>query len=206
MKKIFKKTVFFLLMSSITMLYGCSKGQSELFLTTRDNDLAEVQQSDMEISENGLTLAQQNKTGPEDTVFVYICGEVLKPGVYEMPVGSRIYEVINLAGGLTGEADPDYLNQVEMVEDGQKIKVPILQEYPLQDENQEIQGKGGRVNINTATEEVLTTLTGIGSSRAKDIISYRDNNGGFKSIEEIKNVSGIKDGLYNKIKDGITVD
>lgn len=196
-----KKIAFFLGICVSMIISGCRKEQGEMFLAARDGDSKEVLQELAEISENDLALTEQN-----NTIFVFICGEVLNPGVYEVPAGTRIYEVVNLAGGLTEKADMDYLNQVELVEDGQKIKVPILQINAMGESDSKATQADGLVNINTAQEESLMTLNGVGSSRAKDIISYRENNGGFKSVEEIKNVPGIKDGLYNKIKDRITVD
>lgn len=139
----------------------------------------------------------------EETVFVYVCGQVNKPGIVELRKGARIYEAIVGAGGITENGNPDAINQAKPVEDGQMIYVPMIgEEYTT--EGMEGQGDG-LVNINTAGVSELTTLPGIGESRANDIISYRDSNGGFKSIEDIMNVPGIKEAAFSRIKDYIKI-
>ena len=161
--------------------------------------------------------------------MVHVCGAVEQPGVYELPQGSRIYQAIECAGGLSDEADPDYLNQADFVSDGEKVYVPTREEVTELDSRlqnimvqadglgvsysasesiqsgQEEQGKSGLVNLNTASEDQLCTLPGIGSSKAKSIIAYREEHGSFDRIESVMNVAGIKDGLFQKIKAYITV-
>lgn len=161
--------------------------------------------------------------------MVHVCGAVEQPGVYELPQGSRIYQAIACAGGLSDEADPDYLNQADFVSDGEKVYVPTREEvmemddrlqivsgqpdgsggaYPVLgagSQSQEEQAASGLVNLNTASEEQLCTLPGIGSSKAKSIIAYREEHGSFDRIESVMNVAGIKDGLFQKIKAYITV-
>lgn len=129
--------------------------------------------------------------------YVYICGYVSNPGVYICDEGTRIYELIDMAGGFRSEADRDYLNLVEVVTDGQKIYVPKYGEV--------VSGDIRKVNINTADKFTLMTLPGIGESRALDIISYREGHGDFARIEDIMKVSGIKEAAYEKIKDYIMV-
>ena len=161
--------------------------------------------------------------------MVYVCGAVEEPGVYELPQGSRIYQAIECAGGLSAEADPDYLNQADFVSDGEKVYVPTREEVTEMDarlqivsgqsdesegaypalgtgsQGQEEQAASGLVNLNTASEDQLCTLPGIGSSKAKSIIAYREEHGSFDRIESVMNVTGIKDGLFQKIKAYITV-
>ena len=161
--------------------------------------------------------------------MVHVCGAVEQPGVYELPQGSRIYQAIECAGGLSAEADPDYLNQADFVSDGEKVYVPTREEVaemdsPLQNvmtqsgkagttsgtEVSDSQNADGQkniclVNLNTASQEQLCTLPGIGSSKAKSIIAYREEHGSFDRIESVMNVAGIKDGLFQKIKAYITV-
>ena len=150
--------------------------------------------------ETGLT-HEGTLSGTDNTFScVYICGSVMNPGVYELEAGSRIYDVISLAGGVLDDADIDVINQAEKISDGQKIYVPRYGENSREDDN-----TGGLVNINTADIAGLTKLPGIGESRAKDIISYRESAGGFSRIEDIMNVSGIKEAAFNKIKDYICV-
>lgn len=150
--------------------------------------------------ESGLTYENTVSETDGKILFVYICGSVLNPGVYELEEGSRIYDVINLAGGVLDDADIDVINQAEKITDGQKIYVPHFGENIRTDEN-----SGGLININTADEAGLTMLPGIGVARAKDIISYRESAGGFSRIEDIMNVTGIKEAAFNKIKDYICV-
>lgn len=195
--------------------------------------------------------------------YVHICGEVKNPGVYALKPGSRMFQAVELAGGLTGEAAGDYLNMALEIADGMKVTVPSradvekekqqAQSVPgdrnvSKDENDpEDAGAAGRgsgregmdsgqwiempgddarrtdgqsgwqadapggaasrekVNLNTAAKEELMTLRGIGEARAADIIHYREEKGPFQAIEEIMNVSGIKEAAFQKIKDDITV-
>lgn len=163
------------------------------------------------------------------SLMVHVCGAVEQPGVYELPQGSRIYQAIECAGGLSAEADPDYLNQADFVSDGEKVYVPTREEvaemdFPLQNvmtqsgetgtisgtavsdsQNADGQKNVCLVNLNTASQEQLCTLPGIGSSKAKSIIAYREEHGSFDRIESVMNVAGIKDGLFQKIKAYITV-
>jgi len=175
------------------------------------------------------TISLESK--PEGTMMVvHLCGAVNNPGVYELASDSRVIDAVIKAGGFSDEACEDALNLAMSISDGTKIYVPTVEEIGESDtgvmsENlQYIQGGtavnlvtsgdyngnsdtgGGRININTASKDKLMTLTGIGSSRADAIIAYREEHGAFKSIEDIMNVSGIKSGSYEKIKDDITVN
>lgn len=183
-----------------------------------EEDGAEDTASDKDTGETGT------KTGQEaDTVFVYMCGAVAAPGVYELKSGARVYEAIRLAGGVTAEAAQEVLNQARVVTDGERIYVPTVKEVAdgtytddgaAKDSTADGVGDGpqssenntqGKININTAGKEDLMTLTGIGNAKAESIIRYREDNGSFQSIEEIMQVEGIKEGVFNKIKDKITV-
>lgn len=152
---------------------------------------------------------------------VHICGAVSRPGVYTMEEGSRIYQAIEEAGGFREDASQDYLNQADLLSDGMKIYVPTeaeveesdgaegwlnyaREESGVQEQNTSLT-KSGLVNINTAGEDELCTLPGVGSSKARSIIAYREKNGAYHKIEDIMNVEGIKDGVFLKIKDSITV-
>lgn len=176
------------------------------------------------------TLPREDTWSGEDMplVYIHVCGLVSTPGVYGLPAGSRVYEAIEAAGGFSEAAVPDYLNLAQVLEDGMKIQVPDRDQAEewkargltqsgismgggtagVQTSGRTGSGEGGskaRVNLNTASREELMTLRGIGASRADDIIHYRQEFGGFKSIEDIMNVSGIKDAAFEKIKDSITV-
>lgn len=149
-------------------------------------------------------------TGPaptektESLIAVYVCGQVLSPGLYYIPSDARVQDAIDAAGGLGAEASLSTVNPAAYVQDGDKIYIPSEAEV-LSASLNDAEQSDGRVNINTATKEELMTLPGIGESKADSIISYRDEHGGYTSVEEIKNISGIKDGVFQKIKDMIKV-
>ncbi len=137
-----------------------------------------------------------------DLIYVYVCGAVERPGVVELARGSRAEAGVAAAGGMREDADPDYVNLAAVLADGEKLYIPTKEEGVSLRQRE---SASPLVNINTADSGTLCTLPGIGESRAADIISYREANGGFSSIEEIMNVPGIKDNAFQKIKDLITV-
>ncbi len=148
------------------------------------------------------------ETSEKGTLFVHVCGEVNAPGVYELEEGVRVAGAIEAAGGLTDQAAGDAVNQALTVEDGQQIYIPSLAEVSegaLSGSEAFARDQDGRVNLNTADKELLMTLPGIGSVRADAIIAYRTQHGGFASEEEIMNISGIKESVYEQLKDRITV-
>ena len=142
-------------------------------------------------------------------IYVDICGAVKYPGVYSLPKGARVFEAIDAAGGLLEDACMQAVNRAEPLNDGQKIY--IMNETEWQEAQAEcaikedVSADDGRININTASEDELCTLPGIGLTRAKAIIAYREEYGSFSAIEEIQNVSGIKSGTYEKICSSIKV-
>lgn len=148
-----------------------------------------------------------------ESMVVAVLGEVYSPGIYSLPEGSRIYELINAAGGLTEQADISEINLVSKITDGTQITIPSLSENEKKEKSDLIktdtpdkayEGKIS-VNINTASLQTLTTIPGIGATRAEAIIKYREEAGGFGKPEDIMNVPGIKEGTYDKIKAYITV-
>ena len=150
------------------------------------------------------------------SIFIHVCGEVAAPGVYEMERGSRIYEAVEAAGGLTDVAAADVLNLAQVLEDGQQVRVPDQEEKERLEEQggalsfvtggrPEQEAPAAKVNLNTATKEQLMTLSGIGEARAEAILAYRQESGGFRTPEDIMKVSGIKEAAFQKIKDEITV-
>ena len=134
-------------------------------------------------------------------VCVYVCGEVNAPGVYELSRGSRVKDAIRLAGGLSADADMNAVNQALLVKDQDKIVVPAKGAVSSDGTT----GQGALLDINRATKEQLMTLPGIGESKANAIISYREKTGGFKSLDDLLKIEGIKSGVFNKIKDSISV-
>ena len=144
----------------------------------------------------------------EPGYFVHICGEVNQPGVYELPAGSHVFEAVEAAGGFTEAAASDFLNLAQKGSDGMKLVILSKKEAEVLSEEFPSGTTGesdGRININTASKEQLMTLTGIGESRADDIIRFREESGGFEKIEDIMKVPGIKNAGFQKIKDRITV-
>lgn len=139
-------------------------------------------------------------------VLVHICGAVVNPGVYELAEGSRIYQLVELAGGFSDGAADGYLNLAEVLTDGQKVVVPTVDEVREDLYGDVTQGAGSLININTADKTQLMTLPGIGEAKALAIIAWRTKHGKFQTTEEIMQVSGIKEAAYEKIKTLITVD
>ena len=147
-------------------------------------------------------------------IKVYVCGAVQRPDVYEISADSRIVDAVSAAGGFAIDAYPEAMNLAETVSDGSRIYVPTKEEVDALAVVYSDTGSGsggttsdstGRVNINTATLEELTTLPGIGDTRARAIIDYREQNGAFGNIEDIMKVTGIKEKSFSKIKDSICV-
>ena len=155
------------------------------------------------LSEVQSTPVTESSTEPIK-IYVHICGEVNNPGVYELAEGSRIFEAVEAAGGFTEEAAQASLNLAQVISDVEQIVI-LTQDQAAEKARQEREQAAGIVNLNTASKEQLMTLTGIGESRAEDILRYRQESGGFQAIEEIMNVPGIKESAYLKIKDSITV-
>lgn len=187
--------VFILIFGGVYYYFqdNSSKNETEAVVVTQEN--AHIK--DSEETTNYQTSA---------VIFIHVCGAVKKPGVYEVMVGSRICDAINAAGGLTKKAADSDINQAELLVDGQQVYIPYkrnTKDSTLSESSSTVDSS--KININTATSAELTTLPGIGDAKAASILQYREENGNFASIEDIKNVSGIKDGLYTQIEAYITV-
>ncbi len=137
-------------------------------------------------------------------ICVYVCGAVEAPGVVFLSDGSRAADALAAAGGFAADAAEEAVNLAAKVSDGEKLYFPTCEEYAAQAKQEEAV-VAGLVNINTADIAQLCTLPGIGESRAADIIAYRESHGGFAACEDIMQVSGIKESVYNKISSKITV-
>lgn len=142
-------------------------------------------------------------SGEEKTqeICVYVVGEVNEPGIFNVEDGTRIYEVIEMAGGATEDADVSRINLSKILDDEEKISVP---KKVIKDESGH-ESESKNVNINSASVEKLSTLNGIGKSTAERIVRYREENGYFNTIEDLMNVSGIGESKFNSIKDNIEV-
>lgn len=168
-----------------------------------------------ELSEENLSEQEDaNPTVSQPELVVYVCGAVNSPGIYTLAPDSRLYEAIALAGGFSADADPAYHNLARSISDGERIYILSSEETGILSTIQQVSGEEGEaggllenglINLNTATAEQLMQLPGIGEAKATGILEYRAKIGQFTSIEEIKNVSGIGDAMYEKIKDKITV-
>ncbi len=147
----------------------------------------------------------------QQQVFVDIKGAVMYPGVYELQPDKRIFDAIQLAGGYIENADTQLVNHAQKVQDEMVIYIPIKGEQ-LEDISSnllmlplESQNKSQKINVNTADAETLATLPGIGPSKAHSILSYREEKGRFQTIDDVRNINGIGDKTFEKIKDYITV-
>ena len=137
-------------------------------------------------------------------IWVHVCGEVKKPGVYSLKAGSRVFDAVDAAGGFTKDADGESLNLAAVLEDECRIQVLSKKEKKKEEAVSE-EETDKKVNLNTATREELMTLPGIGEKRAEAILNLREQKGTFSKIEDLLEVEGIKEGIFNKIKDLIKV-
>ena len=160
-------------------------------------------------------IEEENLTTEENVIFepiiimVDIKGAVSNPGVYKMEDGQRIIELIEKAGGLLEEAESKAINFAQKVEDQMVVYIPKVGEEDIKiiesPVNETTTSTDTKININEADASLLMTLNGIGSSKAENILQYREEKGYFKTIEEIKNVSGIGEATFNQLKESITV-
>lgn len=198
-----------------------------IFLNQRDEELILIPSEDEVLAqsvENEVVQEEHEPVPdptPETEILVYVCGYVNAPGVYKFKAGSRINDAVKSAGGFREEACKEYVNLADYMQDGMKIYIPSVEELEgTEKENvgisggsmtENLQGMVGignstnLVNINTASRDELMGITGIGGTRADAIIEYRNSGGRFISIEDVMKVRGIKEGLFAKIKDQITV-
>lgn len=187
-----------------------------------------IKMNDKQAYEDTLTFNETtNKTTSEvfEKNYIDIKGSVKNPGVYEFKKNDRVIDAINMAGGLLKNANTSNINLSQKltgemviyvmnnneIKNGSKVsscdtkcKTEVIEVNNCVEENN-IEKSNDKININTATIEQFTSISGIGEAKAKNIIEYRNSNGNFKSIEDIKNISGIGEALFNKIKDNITV-
>ncbi|MCR5210397.1 MAG: helix-hairpin-helix domain-containing protein [Lachnospiraceae bacterium] len=180
----------------LMMLFFTACGRAEVIVT-------EKQQA---VSEDIACESENSVSGNEETAraYVYICGAVEAPGVYEVGPECRLFEAVEMAGGLLEEADINACNLAQIVEDGKQYRIPAVGEVTA-DEEDGSYTSDGLLNINKATAEELADLPGIGATRAEAVVSYREENGDFASPEDIKKVRGIGDATYNGFKGSITV-
>ena len=191
---------------SAFLLCGCKNTAKKADFENTQSDLVTsgVQKAGADQTGKDKSLKEENT---QDMIYIYVCGEVKKPGVYQVSLDQRVSDAIRKAGGFTKKADRIALNLAEKVTDGQQILVPAIGAH--NEGSQQTAGtasvKENLININTAGKEELMSLPGIGESRAESILTYRNEHGAFSKIEDIMNISGIKEAAFGKIKDKIKV-
>lgn len=201
-----QQTSIFLILIAIIIVLSV-----KLFIKGPDNPSLELIGEKPESHKIDDLFEADNRLDTEDlsnTIKVYITGQVRCPGVIEIEEGSRLIDAIELAGGMLDEADRDRINLALKVQDEGMYRIPKIGEEIEEGSTQEIAtmpGNQAKVNINRASAEELQTLHGIGPAKAKAIIEYREDQGLFKDIEDIKKVSGIGEKTFEQIQDSITV-
>lgn len=247
----------------LLLLCGCTRKEELLLLSEETAEGAEEQAGfpgntgketypenenrESEMVSGSDSLQDNGAAAQGGLIYVHVCGAVAHPGVYGLETGSRVYEAVQRAGGFAENAEQNYVNQAQTLEDGVKLVIPTREEAAaageqetasaageaqdgasekigiVQDGTSEGLGivggissggqdkdtggsPGGRININTASEAQLCEIPGVGAARAAAIAAYRESHGAFEKPEDIMKVSGIKEGMYEKIKDSISVN
>ena len=159
------------------------------------------------VSENEV---KKEESVEQDLITVDVKGAVKAPGIYDLPVGSRVNDAVQKAGGLTEQADSKSLNLAQKVSDEALVYVPTKGEEAASQQTASgtasSTSKEKKINLNKASLEELKQVKGLGGKRAQDIIDHRETNGKFKSVDELKKVSGIGAKTIEKLKDYVTVD
>ncbi len=207
-----QKIVLIIIISIITL------GVAYYTYIMKTNDEFNVEEQSLEVEKD--TEEENNEVKEEKSkIIIHVSGAVVNEGIVELEEKARVADAIEAAGGVTEDAYMRDINLASLLEDGMKVYIPTKEEVMQKEENSDYiigsnniignnnveSKKSGKVNINTATKEELDTLPGVGESTANKIISYREENGKFKSIEEIKEVSGIGDSKFEQIKDLIEI-
>ena len=208
MKQINKKVIIVIIIVTIIIILFYEK-------SIKNKDFIEIN-TDLNIMQTEENIIEDES---KRKIIIYITGEIQKEGVYELKENSRISDAIEMAGGLKEDADIEDINLAQVLEDENKIYIPnknIKKDNKnnmsknttetTKKENTMTQNiQNTKININTATQTELETLPGIGPSIALKIVNYRKEKGKFKNIQDIKNVNGIGDSKFNKIKDLIKI-
>lgn len=202
-------TIISIIVGCIILIFIYNKANVKQFVEHEDSIM---------LAENNIITSDETKNKEDSKqIVVHIAGEVNKPGIVKLKEGERIEDAIEKAGGLTENAEIKNVNLAYILEDGVKIIIPKKDEDAVENIISEESGKNiileeisnsekfNLININKATQSELEKLSGVGASLASKIIDYRNKNGKFSSIEDIKNVAGIGDSKYSAIKDYICV-
>ena len=222
-----QKILLIIIISIITL------GISYYAYAYKTNDEFNVNEQNLEVGENETKSSEETEENNQDLgrIIVHVSGAVNNEGVFDLEENARVADAVEAAGGVTENAYMKDVNLAEPLEDGMKVYIPTKEEVEKQNQGEStnyisgtsssnntssstqrsvasktgINNNNSKVNINTASIEELDTLPGIGETTANKIINYRNENGKFKSIEEIKEVSGIGDSKYEQIKDLIEI-
>ena len=206
-----KKKILWMLLP-VLIFFGCGTQDSILKRGQPETGSLEEQQDTETVynveSETQNEKPEQEEKSLQEWIYVDVCGAVRNPGVYRIEAGSRVFQVLEQAGGCTEEASLETVNQADLLTDGQKIRIYTKEEAgqmekKLQEEDPLLDD---RVDINRAGKEELMTLTGVGETRAQAILAYRETHGSFSSVEELMQVEGIKEKTYEKLKDQIRIN
>lgn len=210
MQKINKKIIFIIIIIS-GMIYGIFN----YFTQNKNKENLENISQDIIINNQTENTTEENNN--QEKIVIHITGAICNEGIYELEENSRIADAVKMAGGLKDDADLKQINLAYVLEDGMKINIPSKNESTNEPSNNtesyitkenlntSNNVKTSKVNINSATQTELETLPGIGPSTALKIINYRKEKGKFNKIEDIKNVNGIGESKFNKIKEFIKI-
>ncbi len=209
-------------LTGLLLIAGCRNDGSAVILTgtEKDGDSEAAATSSATRGETEAVVTETFTTAA--VIYVHICGSVVTPGVYELPEGSRVWDAVEAAGGFLEKADSEAINLALSIADGCKITIPaqgqaadeITSWYQVGVGSGTASGNMGSsavgantglVDINRADVTTLMTIPGIGQVRAEAIVAYRKTQGPFEAIEEIMEVTGIKEGLFAQIREHITV-
>ncbi|SEQ53804.1 competence protein ComEA [Ignavigranum ruoffiae] len=206
-----KKPIFLLILLGLVLVVYLQPNQSDDQLTLVSENLAESS------TEENQTNSEQIETSNQSLIFVDLQGEVERPGVYQLELGSRMVDLLEKAGGLTQEAYDRNINRAMVLEDQMSVYIENIHEIDQQDAinieaivrpedpDKKEDNSSALVNINLAEVEELQTLNGIGPAKAQAIVSFREKNGAFESIESIKEVPGIGPKIFENIEAMIVV-
>ena len=205
-----KKSMLLLTIFWIAVIFGSCDNKEEEILIGQQEETTLKEEKNSGESQEAEDIKEENSAN-----WVDVSGAVKNPGVYKLENGARIFQAIEAAGGFSEDADPKWLNQAAEISDGEKIFVytkeetQTLKEQGISSEQEKEnaeKAEEAKININQASLEELQEIPGIGEARAQAIIAYREETGGFGSIEDIQQVSGIKGKTFEKIEPYITVE
>lgn len=200
-KELIKKAALPLTVVAALLFFWITGGDSKGEISVKESEEQSAKQEEVKEGDD----FDSEEAGEAADIYVDISGCVKNPGVYKVESGTRIFQVIERAGGLTDGADTESVNRAEEVADGQKIVIRHLEESSEEESIINSDKSSGKVNINTADLSELQSVPGIGPATAQKIIEYREHNGKFKSVEDILNVSGIGDKTLENMRPYITV-